>query len=256
MYLIIEKLSDVSFAISFAKEQDDPDLWNDLLDYSMDKPRFIKGLLEEVGTSAYIDPVEIVKRIPEGLEIEGLREGISKLVREYEIQFSISEGVARVLRGEVIRGMETLRAGRKKAVRFEVVRQAEEEVELAVRDVPTKVPEGRGEGLPEGGKRRVERAEAKRVEPGCCVGCGDPFSDDGELITIPTNYTNRVLTTDPLQSEKHSSVSHAAMFTTSPASFAQTRRIRQVKQLLSNCRNNLEVERLTTNNKPRTPAAA
>jgi hypothetical protein len=119
LYLIIEKLSDVSFAISFAKEQDDSDLWNDLLEYSMDKPHFIRGLLEEVGTA--IDPIKLVRRIPEGLEIEGLREGIGRMVREYEIQHSISEGVARVLRGEVAAGMDTLRAGQKRGVKFEVI---------------------------------------------------------------------------------------------------------------------------------------
>lgn len=119
MYLIIEKLSDVSFAISFAKEQDDPDLWNDLLDYSMDKPQFIRGLLAEVGTA--IDPIQLVRRIPEGLEIEGLRDGIGRMVREYEIQHSISEGVAKVLRGEVAAGMDTLRAGQKRGVKFEVI---------------------------------------------------------------------------------------------------------------------------------------
>lgn len=118
LYLIIDKLSDVSFAISFAKEQDDPDLWNDLLEFSMDKPHFIRGLLAEVGTA--INPVQLVRRIPEGLEIEGLRDGIRRMVREYEIQHSISEGVARVLRGEVATGMDTLRAGQKRGVKFEV----------------------------------------------------------------------------------------------------------------------------------------
>jgi len=118
LYLIIEKLSDVSFAISFAKEQDDADLWTDLLEYSMDKPHFIRGLLAEVGTA--IDPIKLVRRIPEGLEIEGLRDGIGRMVREYEIQHSISEGVARVLRGEVASGMDTLRAGQKRGVKFDV----------------------------------------------------------------------------------------------------------------------------------------
>ncbi|KAK5125176.1 hypothetical protein LTR85_000852 [Meristemomyces frigidus] len=179
--LIIGELGDVSQAISFAKENGE--LWDDLLDYSMDRPRFIKGLLEEVGTA--IDPVKIVRRIPEGLEIEGLKEGIQRLVREYEIQFSISEGVARVLRGEVGMGMDTLRAGRKKAVRFEVVHEhegAEEHLDLAVKDVPTRVPDGQ-EVLPVG-KRKAEKEEAKAVEPGHCVGCGDSFSEDGRSTSV------------------------------------------------------------------------
>lgn len=61
--LIIDQLGDVSQAIAFAKEQNDASLWDDLLDYSMNKPSFIKGLLEEVGTT--IDPIKLVRRIPE-----------------------------------------------------------------------------------------------------------------------------------------------------------------------------------------------
>lgn len=118
LFLIIDELQDVSQAIAFAKEQDDPDLWDDLLDYSMSKPRFIRGLLEEVGTA--INPITLVRRIPEGLEIEGLREGLSRMIKEYEIQDSISEGVARVLRGEVAIGMSTLRTGQKRGIKFEV----------------------------------------------------------------------------------------------------------------------------------------
>ena len=36
--LIIEKLRDVNQAIEFAKEQNDEELWEDLIEYSMDKP--------------------------------------------------------------------------------------------------------------------------------------------------------------------------------------------------------------------------
>ncbi|KAK4549200.1 hypothetical protein LTR36_007658 [Oleoguttula mirabilis] len=183
LHLIIGELGDVSQAIAFAKANGE--LWGDLLDYSMDRPRFIVGLLEEVGMA--IPPGQIVRRIPEGLEIAGLKAGIQALVREYEVQFSISEGVARVLRGEVGMGMDTLRAGRKKAVRFEVVRHEDEGledggVEIAVRDVPTRVPDGQ-EVLPVG-KRKAEAVEAKAVEPGHCVGCGDPFSDDEKETLI------------------------------------------------------------------------
>ena len=97
--LIIHQLGDVGLAIDFTREQGDAELWDDLLDFSMDKPRFIRGLLERVGTS--VDPIRLVRRIPEGLEIEGLRDGVWRvLMREFEIQGSISEGAARVLRGE------------------------------------------------------------------------------------------------------------------------------------------------------------
>ncbi|KAL2193237.1 hypothetical protein P885DRAFT_45838 [Corynascus similis CBS 632.67] len=118
LYLIIDRLADVSRAIAFAKEQDDPDLWEDLLTYSMDKPRFIRALLEEVGTA--INPITLVRRIPEGLEIEGLREGLKHIMKEHEIQFSICEGAAKVLRSEVAAAQGLLRMGQRKGVKFEV----------------------------------------------------------------------------------------------------------------------------------------
>lgn len=176
LWLIIGELGDVSQAIEFAKEN--PDLWDDLLDYSMNKPSFIRGLLSEVGTA--IDPIQLVRRIPEGLEIEGLRDGIAKMMREYDIQFSISEGVARVLRGEVGMGMDTLRAGRKKGVRFDVVHETQTDVEVEVKDPPTIVEDGETIPVP------ITKAEKQEVNvrPGHCVICDDWFTEDGTCLVL------------------------------------------------------------------------
>lgn len=135
LYLIIDRLGDVSRAIAFAKDLNDPDLWEDLLKYSMDKPRFIRGLLEEVGTA--INPITLVRRIPEGLEIEGLREGLKHIMKEHEIQYSISEGVARVLRSEVAAAQATLRNGQRKGIKFEVVVKHDDHVDVETKDVPS-----------------------------------------------------------------------------------------------------------------------
>ena len=182
LFLIIGDLGDVKQAIDFTKEN--PDLWDDLLEYSMDKPQFIRGLLEEVGTA--IDPVELVRRIPEGLEIEGLREGVQKMFREYDIQFSISEGVARVLRGEVVVGMETLRAGQRKGVRFEVVTEEGvkiKEVEIR-KPAPDKIVDGAEQLPPIRPQSRGQRDEkARPAQPGHCVGCSELFSEDGKSST-------------------------------------------------------------------------
>lgn len=44
--MIMEELGDVDKAIEFAKEQDDAELWEDLISYSIDKPRMSStGLL-------------------------------------------------------------------------------------------------------------------------------------------------------------------------------------------------------------------
>lgn len=170
--LILTKLEDIGLAISFAKEQNDKDLWEALLDHSMDKPKFIRGLLEEVGTA--IAPIELVKRIPEGLEILGLRDGILRLVREYELQNSISEGVARVLRTEVANGMETLRKGRARAVKFEVVHDEEEKIEVFI-EAPKEVNDAaKGEQATEPAKAQ----DISQLKPGYCAECQKVFKED------------------------------------------------------------------------------
>ncbi|OCK79301.1 hypothetical protein K432DRAFT_394022 [Lepidopterella palustris CBS 459.81] len=190
LFLIINTLSDVSQAITFAKEQNDPDLWNDLLDYSMDKPRFIRGLLEEVGTA--INPITLVRRIPEGLEIEGLREGIGRMVREYEIQFSISEGVARVLRGEVAKGMDTLRAGQKRGVKFDVIPsstsdKADKKIVVDPQPLDPLATKDDASAMPATQLEHVHTPEGE-AKPGHCTTCHRPFtlsaqSDPDEAIT-------------------------------------------------------------------------
>lgn len=56
-----------SQAIEFIEPQNDDELWEDLIDYSMKNPRFVSGLLEHIG--AYVDPVRLIKRIPNGMEV-------------------------------------------------------------------------------------------------------------------------------------------------------------------------------------------
>ncbi|RAH48000.1 CLH domain-containing protein [Aspergillus brunneoviolaceus CBS 621.78] len=119
--LILADLEDVSQAIQFAKAQNEPDLWEDLLDYSMDKPRFIHGLLVEAGTA--IDPIKLVRRIPSGLEIEGLRDGLTRMIREHDLQASISQGAAKVLQSEVAVGMDTLRRGQRRGIKFNIIEE-------------------------------------------------------------------------------------------------------------------------------------
>ncbi|SGY69838.1 BQ5605_C004g03069 [Microbotryum silenes-dioicae] len=93
--LIIERLGDVQRAIEFAKEQNDHDLWEDLLKYSETKPRFIRGLLENVGPE--IDPIRLIRRIRNGLEIPGLKPAVIKILQDFNLQISLMEGCKTIL---------------------------------------------------------------------------------------------------------------------------------------------------------------
>ncbi|TDL30074.1 vacuolar assembling protein VPS41 [Rickenella mellea] len=96
--LIIERLGDVHRAIDFAKEQNDDDLWEDLLRYSETKPEFIRGLLENVG--ANIEPIRLIRRIKNGLEIPGLKEALITILSDFNLQLSLLDGCRAVLGGD------------------------------------------------------------------------------------------------------------------------------------------------------------
>lgn len=199
--LILSELRDVSRAISFAKSQDDPDLWEDLLNYSMDKPRFIQGLLVEAGTA--IDPIKLVKRIPSGLEIEGLREGLTRMLREHDLQASISQGAAKVLQSEVALGMDKLRRGQRRGIKFNVEEPGEKEREGEA-ETSTNGPDPSNNQSEKSGKREdstisdVETVTDKIIstrrrsapQPGKCGGCQAPFHPNGEFLAMDFIYVD------------------------------------------------------------------
>ncbi len=166
LFLIIDELHDVSKAIEFAKEQGDKDLWDDFLEYSMSRPKFISGLLAEVGMA--VDPITLIKRIPPGLEIEGLKDGLKKLLREYDLHNSISSGASQVFSSEVAMGMDTLRRGRRKGVKFDTGLQKPKK----------KAPQPAGAEPAEVSKEKAKKHPQSELQPGHCASCHRAFQQD------------------------------------------------------------------------------
>lgn len=77
-------------AIEFCEEHQDPELWQDLILYSMDKPKFIGVLLENIGTHIN-NPIELIDRIPNGCEIDGLIDSLKKILQDYQLQISLEQ---------------------------------------------------------------------------------------------------------------------------------------------------------------------
>lgn len=59
------------------------------------KKDFIRGLLENVGTD--IEPLRLIKRIPDRLEIPGLKDALLKILQDYNLQMSLHEGCEKIL---------------------------------------------------------------------------------------------------------------------------------------------------------------
>ncbi|KAH9500097.1 Vacuolar protein sorting-associated protein 41 [Bulinus truncatus] len=95
LQLITDQLQDVNHAIQFCMEQADEELWENLITYSLDKPKFITALLQNVG--AHIDPIKVISRIRRDLEIPGLRDSLVKILQDYNLQLSLRDGCRKIL---------------------------------------------------------------------------------------------------------------------------------------------------------------
>lgn len=59
---------------------------------------FIRGLLENVGPE--VDPIRLIRRIKNGLEIPGLKPAIIKILQDFNIQISLIEGCKTILNAD------------------------------------------------------------------------------------------------------------------------------------------------------------
>jgi hypothetical protein len=97
-------------------------------------------------------------------------------MKEHEIQYSISAGVAKVLRSEVAVAQGLLRNGQRRGIKFEV---AEHHVNVESKSVPA-AQQGPGEGQ-DGAD--VVRSKGRKCEPGHCAKCGEPFTEwEAEML--------------------------------------------------------------------------
>ena len=65
---------------------------------SLTRPAFIRGLLENVG--AGIDPIRLIRRIKNGLEIPGLKPALIKILQDFNLQLSLLDGCKAILDGD------------------------------------------------------------------------------------------------------------------------------------------------------------
>ncbi|XP_046655188.1 vacuolar protein sorting-associated protein 41 homolog [Daphnia pulicaria] len=93
--LIMGQLKDIDQAIEFCKTYDDPELWEQLIGYSLAKPEFVNVLLRNIGT--HVDPRLLIQRIEYGVEVPGLRDSLVKILHDYNLQISLQEESQKIL---------------------------------------------------------------------------------------------------------------------------------------------------------------
>lgn len=108
--LVLEELQDPEQAIDFAKQQNDQELWDEVLDYSISRPSFLRSLLDRASDS--ISPSLIIARIPMHMEIPGLKVAISRIFSEHELVLSLNKGILEIVNREAQVYASALRAVR------------------------------------------------------------------------------------------------------------------------------------------------
>ncbi|XP_074574083.1 vacuolar protein sorting-associated protein 41 homolog [Curcuma longa] len=98
--VIINKLEDMEEAVEFVTEQHDDDLWQELIKQCLQKPEMIGMLLEH--TVGNLDPLYIVKKVPDGLEIPRLRDRLVKIVTDYRTETSLRHGCNDILKTDCV----------------------------------------------------------------------------------------------------------------------------------------------------------
>ncbi|KAJ1491243.1 hypothetical protein T484DRAFT_1613013, partial [Baffinella frigidus] len=81
--LLLEQIRDVPQARPLDTLSREEELWESLISHCLSRPDLVAPLLNDIG--AHVDPVKVVKRIPLGMRIEGLREKIKKIISDYHL---------------------------------------------------------------------------------------------------------------------------------------------------------------------------
>ena len=98
MNIIINKLNDVDLAIEFVEQQKDSELWEELINYSLNNSHFISGLLDHIGD--HIDPLTLIKKIPNQMEIEGLKMKLTKIISDFTLQMTLQKGCKNIMKAD------------------------------------------------------------------------------------------------------------------------------------------------------------
>lgn len=92
MTFIINEFEDPIKAIKFAEHQDDEETWNTLLDFSLQRPSFVKALIEAgEDQSFHFDPISILEKMQGQIEIVGLRNSIMKISNNHDLNLLLNQ---------------------------------------------------------------------------------------------------------------------------------------------------------------------
>ncbi|CAI4058079.1 hypothetical protein SKDZ_04G3050 [Saccharomyces kudriavzevii ZP591] len=97
--LIIDELQNPQLAIDFVKNWGDSDLWEFMINYSLDKPNFTKAILTCPDDTSEIY-LKVIKRMSNDLKIDNLHEIIRHIVQENSLSLEVRDNILVIINDE------------------------------------------------------------------------------------------------------------------------------------------------------------
>ncbi|KAJ1619992.1 hypothetical protein T492DRAFT_915524 [Pavlovales sp. CCMP2436] len=95
--LLLGELCDMKAALSFVREQAEPELSAELLSRSLTSPQLVADLLDNwAGHTDVLQPTELLRRLPAGSTIPGLRAKITRILADYRRQQQLAASCAQI----------------------------------------------------------------------------------------------------------------------------------------------------------------
>lgn len=94
MSLLINEMNDPVQALDFARDQNSKELWDIFIEHGITKPNFIKVIIQYTGV---IFDTTILKRIPTGVEIDGLQTSLIRIMTDNYCDLTTQETILRIL---------------------------------------------------------------------------------------------------------------------------------------------------------------
>ncbi|KAL3119667.1 hypothetical protein niasHT_006753 [Heterodera trifolii] len=88
--LMVNKLGNIEMAIDFCAENDDAELWQHLIQSATNRPEHVACLLRKTA-SVSINPLDIIEKIQNKMVIDGLRDCLLQVLRDYALRVGLLE---------------------------------------------------------------------------------------------------------------------------------------------------------------------
>ncbi|CAL5212206.1 unnamed protein product [Lathyrus oleraceus] len=171
--VIINKLGDIEEAVEFVTMQHDDELWEELIKQCLHKPEMVGILLEH--TVGNLDPLYIVNKVPNGLEIPRLRDRLVKIITDYRTETSLRHGCNDILKADCVNLLIKYHKEAKHGISL-----GNEEDEPRVNTSDHRASQAFEKSL---SLRTMEMKSKTRGGGRCCI-CFDPFSIQNVSVIV------------------------------------------------------------------------